>query len=143
MMRLHRTPVFDAWGVMDRAWFLLMLHSGLRTGEVRRLRQSDVNVESRSVRIEQSKGLKDRLVYLSQPTLDALDAYQAVRGPSVLAENHVFLYCHRPLSGSYCGERLRTRATLRRRVTRTTAALVRHAATQRGAPIPDRVGDPA
>ncbi len=95
-------------GRMDRAWFLLMLHSGLRTGEVRRLRQSDVNVEGRCVRIEQSKGLKDRLVYLSQPTLDALDAYQAVRGPSVLAENHVFLYCHRPLSGSYCGERLRT-----------------------------------
>lgn len=95
-------------GIMDRAWFLLMLHSGLRTGEVRRLRHSDVNVEGRCVRIEQSKGLKDRLVCLSQPTLDALHAYQAVRGPSALAENHVFLYCHLPLSGSYCYERLHT-----------------------------------
>jgi len=85
-----------------------MLHSGLRTGEVRRLRQSDVNLEDRCVRIEQSKGLKDRLVCLSQPTLDALHAYQAVRGPSALAENHVFLYRHLPLSATFCYARLRT-----------------------------------
>jgi integrase len=95
-------------GIMDRAWFLLMLHSGLRTGEVRRLSQDDLDVANRRVRIEQSKGLKDRLVCLSQPTLEALHVYQAVRGPSALAENHVFLYRHLPLSVSYCSERLLT-----------------------------------
>jgi integrase len=60
-------------GVMDRAWFLLMLHSALRTGEVRRMRAPDLDtssplsagLEGRRVRVEQSKGLKDRVVCLS------------------------------------------------------------------------------
>jgi integrase len=95
-------------GIMDQAWFLLMLHSGLRAGEVRRLRLSDLDLARRCVRIEQSKGLKDRLVCLSQPVLEALQAYQTIRGPSTTAENHVFLYRHRPLNVSYCGQRLMT-----------------------------------
>ena len=53
-------------GIMDLAWFLLMLHSGLRTGEVRFLRLADIDWEGKRLRIEQSKGLKDRLVFLSQ-----------------------------------------------------------------------------
>ncbi len=93
-------------GLMDRAWFLLMLHSGLRTGEVRRLRQSDLNLNDRRIRIEQSKGLKDRMVYLSQPTIDALQAYFVVRGPA--GSEHVFLYRHRPLGVTYCLQRLQT-----------------------------------
>lgn len=40
------------------------------------------------MRIVQSKGLKDRLVYLSQAALDALKEYLEVRGPAdVLPEN--------------------------------------------------------
>lgn len=93
-------------GVMDRAWFLLMLHSGLRTGEVRRLRTSDLDLEGKRVRIEQSKGLKDRIVCLSAATTDALRAYLEVRGPA--ATDHVFLYRHEPLSVGYCSQRLRT-----------------------------------
>jgi integrase len=93
---------------MDRAWFLLMLHSGLRTSEVRHLRSSDLDLEARRVRIEQSKWLKDRMVYLSSATVDALNAYLAVRGPSALAENHMFLYRHVPLNDTYCGTRLHT-----------------------------------
>lgn len=95
-------------GLMDHAWFLLMLHSGLRTNEVRRLHSSDLDLEARRVRIEQSKWLKDRIVYLISATVDALRAYLVVQGPSILAENHVFLYRHAPLSDTYCGERLRT-----------------------------------
>jgi integrase len=83
-----------------------MVHSGLRTGEVRRLRQSDLNLDARSIRIEQSKGLKDRIVYLSGATLEALQTYLAVRGPA--NSDHVFLYRHRPLSVNYCGQRLHT-----------------------------------
>ncbi len=93
-------------GVMDRAWFLLMLHSGLRTGEVRRLRLGDVELEGRRARIEQSKGLKDRIVYLSPATIAALGVYLDVRGPA--GSEHVFVYRHQPLSPSYCYERLRT-----------------------------------
>jgi integrase len=93
-------------GVMDRAWFLLMLHGGLRTGEVRRLRLGDLELDARRVRVEQSKGLKDRIVYLSQPALEALGAYLALRGPA--NTEHVFLFRHVPLTVTYCLERLHT-----------------------------------
>ncbi len=94
-------------GTMDRAWFLLMLHSGLRTGEVRRLRLGDIDWANRRVRIEQSKGLKDRLVYLSGPTVAALKAYLAVRGPADALPDTVFIHRHLPLTERYCQIRLR------------------------------------
>jgi integrase len=93
-------------GLLDRAWFLLMLHSGLRTAEVRHLQLADIDWENRRVRIEQSKGLKDRSVCLSATTLDALKAYLAVRGPT--DTDHVFIYRHVPLGSHYCQIRLQT-----------------------------------
>jgi integrase len=93
-------------GVMDRAWVLLMVHCGLRTGEVRRMALSDLNLEARRVRIEKSKGLKDRIVYLSPATMDALRAYLPIRGPA--ATDHIFVHRHRALKASYCARRLRT-----------------------------------
>jgi len=93
-------------GLTDKVWFLLMLHSGLRTGEVRRLRQSDLDLTNRRVWIEQSKGLKDRVVYLSQLTAEAIRAYLVVRGPA--NSDHLFLFRHQPLSVTYCRERLET-----------------------------------
>ena len=93
-------------GIMDRAWVLLMLHCGLRTGEVRRLRRSNLDLAGRRVRIEKSKGLKDRVVYLSQATSRALHAYLEVRGP--VTTDHVFVYRHQPLSPRYCNQRLHT-----------------------------------
>lgn len=93
-------------GILDRAWFLLMLHSGLRTGEVRRLQKPDLDLKGGRVRIEQSKGLKDRVVYLSPATVAAIEAYLDVRGPA--ADDHLLLYRHEPLSVSYCSHRLRT-----------------------------------
>jgi integrase len=92
--------------VMDRAWFLLMLHSGLRTSEVRHMQLTDIDWENRRVRIEQSKGLKDRLVCLSDVTLEALKAYLAVRGPA--STENTFIYRHLPLGSKYCQIRLRT-----------------------------------
>lgn len=92
--------------VMDRAWFLLMLHSGLRTGEVRRLCQADLDLAGRRVRIEQSKGLKDRLVFLTPVTAAAIAAYLPLRGP--VAGDQLFIFRHQPLSYTYCAQRLRT-----------------------------------
>jgi integrase len=91
---------------MDRAWFLLMLHSGLRTGEVRRLRLADLDWGGQRARIEQSKGLKDRVVYLSETVITALEAYRPLRGPVEI--DHLFLFRHKPLSPTYCLQRLRT-----------------------------------
>jgi integrase/recombinase XerD len=93
-------------GRLDRAWFLLMLHSGLRSSEVRRLRLADLTLVEQRLRIEQAKGLKDRIVPLSQTTVEAIDAYLAVRGPA--NTDHLFLFRHLPLSVTYCLERLKT-----------------------------------
>jgi len=93
-------------GVMDRAWVHLMLHCGLRTCEVRRLNLADVDLEGPRVRIDQSKGLQDRLVPLSRATADALTTYLPARDPT--DTDYVFLCRHEPLSPTYCWARLRT-----------------------------------
>jgi site-specific recombinase XerD len=93
-------------GRMDLAWFLLMLHSGLRTAEVRNLKPQDIEWEQHRLRIEQSKGLKDRLVYASKAALAALRNYLEVRGPTEQLPENVFIYCHSALSKTYCFERL-------------------------------------
>jgi integrase len=93
-------------GIMDRAWFSLMLYSGLRTGEVRRLRRDNLDLEGRRVRIVQAKGLKDRVVFVTRDTTDALHTYLQVRG--VAMTDHVFIYRHRPLTPTYCNMRMRT-----------------------------------
>jgi integrase/recombinase XerD len=93
---------------MDLAWFLLMLHCGLRSGEVRRLKMTDIQWDSRRVRIEQSKGLKDRQIYLTDAILEALRSYLAVRGPAQALPENVFIFRHAPLTRTYCFQRLRT-----------------------------------
>jgi site-specific recombinase XerD len=104
-------PTTRSLAIMDRAWFLLMLHSGLRTGEVRHMRLSDLDWERRLLRIEQSKGLKDRLAPLSALTVEALRTYLAERRrlPNAeSAENRpVFIHWQRGLNAQYCQARLK------------------------------------
>jgi site-specific recombinase XerD len=95
-------------GCMDLAWFLLMLHSGLRTIEIRHLRFTDIQWHERRIRIEQSKGLKDRIVFMSEASIAALQAYMELRGPQEYLPEQVFVYRHQPLSKTYCMERLQT-----------------------------------
>jgi integrase/recombinase XerD len=122
-------------GVMDRAWFLLMLHSGLRTKEVRFMLRCDLDLEGRRLRIEQSKGLKDRIVCLSGAAVDALRTYLEIRGPA--PTDHVFTFRHRPLTVTYCYGRLRTYS--RRCGLHVTPHQLRHTAAtlllNAGAPI--------
>jgi integrase len=99
---------FRRVGRLDLAWFLLMLHCGLRTCEVRNLRLKDVEWDIRRLKIEQSKGLKDRHIYLDDAVLEALRAYLAVRGQTEYLPENVFIYRHAPLSRSYCSHRLET-----------------------------------
>lgn len=107
----------------------------LRVGETRRLRLSDPDLEGRRIRIEQSKGLKDRVVYLSEPAAAALRAYLEIRGAAIT--DHVFVYRHRSLSFTYCNRRLRTYG--RRCGVKVTAHQLRHSAAtlllNAGAPI--------
>lgn len=95
-------------GRLDLAWFLLMLHCGLRTCEVRHLKLNDIEWGARRVRIEQSKGLKDRQIYLDDAVLGALQSYLAVRGQAEALPENVFIFRHAPLSRTYCFQRLNT-----------------------------------
>jgi integrase len=93
-------------GIMDYAWMLLMLHCGLRTGEVRRLKLADLDWGNRRVRIEQSKGLKDRLVFLSPDVITALKAYLEVRGACDGLPKEVFIHHNQSFGSRYCQRRL-------------------------------------
>jgi integrase/recombinase XerD len=93
-------------GIMDRAWVYLMLYSGLRTCEVRRLQMEDINFESKRIRIERSKGLKDRLVFMNSATLMALQAWLDARKTLKPPSNRVFFHRRQPLTLRYCQVRL-------------------------------------
>jgi len=124
-------------GILDRAWFFLMLHSGLRTCEIRTLRLVDIDWDSKRVRIEESKGLNDRIAYLSQVTVEAVQAYVKVRGPAEALPETLFVFRHKPISRSYCGQRLRTYG--KRGGVRVTPHQLRHSCAtlllNAGAPI--------
>jgi integrase len=95
-------------GLLDLAWFLLMLHCGLRTCEVRHLKLGDIEWEAKRLRIEQSKALKDRYIYLDEAVLSALRAYLAVRGQADALPQNVFVFRHAPLCRTYCNKKLET-----------------------------------
>ena len=80
---------------MDHALGLLMLRCGLRVSEVARLRLGDIDWEQTSLRIDQGKGRKDRIVYLSTDALAALRTCLALR-PAVVPDDGVFWNQKRP-----------------------------------------------
>ena len=82
--------------LLDRAAFYLFWQSGLRIGEVEELRLEDLDLAGRRLSVRQSKGLKDRTVYLTHATVQALKEYLAVRGPG--PTDHVFLYRNQAVS---------------------------------------------
>lgn len=66
----------------DRAMFLLMLRCGLRVEEVAHLTIGVIDVKHRTILVEDGKGGKDRVVYMSHDALQALAAYLRQRPPS-------------------------------------------------------------
>jgi site-specific recombinase XerD len=60
-----------------------MLRCGLRVSEVAKLKLSDFDWEQKSLMIEQGKGRKDRVVYLSADAIAALKACLELRPASV------------------------------------------------------------
>lgn len=76
-------------GPRDRAMFMLMLRCGLRVGEVAALSLGEVDLGRRRLIIHDGKGRKDRVVYISDDALLALDDYLTMRPESTTA--NVFL----------------------------------------------------
>jgi len=85
----------------DMAMFKLMLRCGLRVEEVSNLTRAAVNLKRRRILVQQGKGGKDRIVYVSYDAHDALRAYLDER--SSYRKKKVFLvergkYKGRPIS---------------------------------------------
>ena len=66
-------------GHRDRAVFMLMLRCGLRVEEVANVSLDVLDFKHRKILIEDGKGSKDRIVYMSNDVIHALAAYLKVR----------------------------------------------------------------
>jgi len=66
-------------GKRDIAIFKLMLRCGLRVEEVSNLSLGDIDLKRRRIIVQQGKGGKDRVVYISDDAHDALVAYLKMR----------------------------------------------------------------
>lgn len=66
-------------GKRDMAMFKLMLRCGLRVEEVSNLSLGDIDLKKRRILVQQGKGRKDRVVYISDDAHDALVAYLKIR----------------------------------------------------------------
>ena len=69
-------------GHRDRAMFMLMLRCGLRVEEVAHLTLGVLDFKQQKIIIEDGKGAKDRIVYMSNDAFLALTGYLKVRLPS-------------------------------------------------------------
>jgi integrase/recombinase XerD len=65
---------------MDRAWFYLLAHGGLRLGELCDLRVEDLDLAGQRLMVREGKGRRDRVIPLTQATVTVLGEYLAVRG---------------------------------------------------------------
>jgi site-specific recombinase XerD len=84
-------------GPRDRAMFMLMLRCGLRVEEVAHLLLGNIDLKRRMLIIQDGKGAKDRVVYMSNDALRVLVEYLRVR-PATRARR-VFLVEKGPLIG--------------------------------------------
>jgi site-specific recombinase XerD len=93
--------LFEAIGshLRDRTMFTLMLHAGLRVGEVSQLRQVDVRLSDKHtpfLRLN-GKGAQERVVYLSATAAQLLDDYLKER-PQDSPEQIFLNYKGQPIS---------------------------------------------
>ena len=103
--RARTTPANKRNALLDRAIFYLLWQSGLRSAEIEDLDQADLNLAGQQLIIRQGKGQKDRTIYLTQITCDALRDYLAIRGSS--QSERVFTYRHEPLGHQLVRNRIK------------------------------------
>ena len=84
-------------GCRDRAMFIVMLRCGLRVEEVAHLSLGDIDLKRRMLFIQDAKGAKDRMVYISNDALHVLLDYLRVRLSNKVKK--VFLVEKGPLTG--------------------------------------------
>ena len=84
-------------GPRDRAMFMMMLRCGVRVEEVAHLSLGSIDLKRRILFIQDGKGAKDRIVYISNDALVALLEYLRVRPTNTVKK--VFLVEKGPLTG--------------------------------------------
>ena len=92
----------------DMAMFKLMLRCGLRVEEVSNLTLGSIDLKHRRIMVLQGKGGKDRVVYISDDALDALNEYLKFR--SHYRAKNVFLV----EKGTYKGKAISVRGIQKR-----------------------------
>ncbi|MCP3690315.1 MAG: tyrosine-type recombinase/integrase, partial [Gammaproteobacteria bacterium] len=91
---------------LDRAWFLTLAHTGIRSCELLNLRLHDVDFSGQRLLVRGGKNCHDRVVYLTTPVLNALANYLTVRPATEI--DHLWIDGDKPLSSSrvrYCVQR--------------------------------------
>jgi site-specific recombinase XerD len=66
----------------DLAMFMLMLRCGLRVGEVANITFPAIDFERKCILVLNGKFRKDRIVYMSDDTIDSLQTYMKIRSSS-------------------------------------------------------------
>ena len=79
--------IVQAACVKHKAIFLTLYATGLRVGEVVKLKMEDINSENMTIRVRQGKGRKDRFLPFSQPLLDILRQYVKLYRPTIFLFN--------------------------------------------------------
>jgi site-specific recombinase XerD len=92
----------------DRAMFMLMLRCGLRVAEVAALTIDSIDQKRRKIFVQNGKGGRDRVVYISSDALQALTDYLRVRPAS--SSRHVLLVG----KGNYRGKPISVRGIQKR-----------------------------
>lgn len=90
---------------LDRAAFYLLWQAGLRLGELEELRLEDLDLGGRQLTVRRGKGLRDRVVYLTETTVSAAQQYLAVRGMG--PDSHIFLYHNLPVKKDLVRSRIK------------------------------------
>jgi site-specific recombinase XerD len=105
----HVAKLFGAiTSIRDRAIFMLMLRCGLRVEEVADLKLAAIDSRRRRITVQNGKGGKGRVVYMSNDSFDALLRYLAIR-PSSQAKR-IFLV----EKGNFSGKPLSVRGIQKR-----------------------------
>ena len=117
-----KTSVAQRNSRLDLAAFYLLWQCGIRVSELEDLQLSHVDFAAGRILIRQSKGLKDRSVYLTKRATETLQQYLEVRGPALT--DHLFIYRHKPLSKDLVRNRIK--AAGKRLGFKATPHMLRH-----------------
>jgi len=91
--------------MLDRAAFYLLWQAGLRLGELEELLLEDLDMGGRKLTVRRGKGWRDRVVYLTDTTVAAVQQYLAVRGMG--PDSHLFLYHNLPVKKDLVRSRIK------------------------------------